>query len=339
MEGYTQIPIEYIDNYKYRTLSESGFVFYDSDKTIVTNFEPHVTEIVKDHPYNGNTSVPGKPLYIKNDDYEKLLQYIEEKKATEATEATEAKEKKRKYNNKMIEEAQNYVTTIINESDLLSQNDKANFIKKINDNFDNFDNFDKIEHDSVFKKEDILRVIYEKLNTAMGTELLFTIYEPAIKNEITNADINLKYSKLNHETKEELYSIKINVPNILFFYDFKTDTLSLSKLYIQRDHTITILNGNLSINTSIPISNTKMGYPLYNSQNAISIYKIEGNPLLQGFVEANPPDGCLGKACKTFKNAFKRDATINPAGGKRTRKQKKTRKHKKAHRKNIHKKK
>lgn len=68
----------------------------------------------------------------------------------------------------------------------------------------------------------------------------------------------------------------------------------------------------------------------------------EENKLNQQNVALNnepPPDGCIGNFCKTVRNAFKRDATINPTGGKRTRKQKKTRKHKKAHRKMIHKKK
>ena len=55
-------------------------------------------------------------------------------------------------------------------------------------------------------------------------------------------------------------------------------------------------------------------------------------------VEEAKSTGYFNDLFNKTRRMLKRDATINPSGGKRTRKQKKTRKHKKAHRKIIHKK-
>lgn len=74
------------------------------------------------------------------------------------------------------------------------------------------------------------------------------------------------------------------------------------------------------------------------TQKAEYIYVLEDglNKLFNYFTSSpeTPPSGCIGSLCKRIFTP-----RINPAGGKRTRKQKKTRKHKKAHRKMIHKKK
>ena len=72
------------------------------------------------------------------------------------------------------------------------------------------------------------------------------------------------------------YILKINVPHIIFFYDFneKNPTLSLSKIETEKDYSITLDENELTINTSPPLTVKNQGGPFSKKKKALYIYKL-----------------------------------------------------------------
>jgi hypothetical protein len=300
MEGYTQVPQNY-----FTILSNSDIVSYDANKIPVTDLNQHKDNSERDGLSSYKLNL-GKPLYVTTVDYNKLQtlvnkQYEKEKIAEEKEKIAEDKTKSE--NVKIIESVQKDITTIITESDILSQNNIDTFLEKINESVKKIN----IINTKIDKKR-VFQTICQKLNSEMDTSLLFSsdiLHDIIVKN----TDININNIR---EPPYNTYSLKINVPHIIFFYDFNKEnpTLSLSKIETEKDYIITLAVTKLTINTSPPLTAINEGGPFSSRKNALYIYK-------------------LSEPIETDKNPFKlmNDADESERaerGGK-----KKTRKHKK----------
>jgi hypothetical protein len=301
MEGYIQVPQNY-----FTILSNSDIVSYDANKMPVTDLNQHKDKYERDGQYSYNL-ISGKPLYVTTDDYNKKLQtlvnkqYEKEKIAEDKTKSEHVKIIAD--NVKIIESVKNDITRIITESDILSQNNIDTFLEKINKSVTKLDNI----HTRSDKKN-VFQAICQILNDEMDTSLLFSS-DSLINITVNNTDININFTR---EPPYNTYSLKINVPHIIFFYDFNKEnpTLSLSKIETEKDYIITLAGTNLTINTSPPLTAINQDGPFSSRKNALYIYK-------------------LSEPIETDKNPFKlmNDADESERaerGGK-----KKTRKHKK----------
>jgi hypothetical protein len=368
-EEYTKVNQDWIDNYIDGFKDLKDITFYDENKN-PENFDYHTDKyktwnVERSINNAGPEKYPGKPLYIKNKDSDKLAHYIlEQKNKTNkrfdnylAEQAIrDANEKKReeeniRKNKEQIKKTKAIILNTIFDSQLLSEGDKESLVNNVTDN--DVENRFTLNQD--YNQNEIFeRVVRLLHNSIKNMTNIFSSIQYVSLPEIDNENIELKrIVTKNDKGFITTYTIKIKTPHIIFYYDFKTQQFTLYKMIIGKEYTIENEKDSFIIHTepliygSKPIQNNESKYLFY-------IYKVEANTVLDSEENALRPFnqapnvapieeprqlGCLGKACKTFKNAFKRDATINPAGGKRTRKQKKTRKHKKVHRKNIHKKK
>jgi hypothetical protein len=366
-EEYTQVDQNWIDYYidKFKDID---ITFYDIDKkpTNLYNKNIYKTRYEKNHPMEGGvTTYPGSPLFIKNEDSDKLAQkileqinetkkqfdnYLAEQAIRDAKRKEDEEDNIRK-NKEQINKTKEYIINTIFDSQLLSEGDKESLVNNVTDNGveNRFTLNQDYNQNEIFER--VVRLLHNSITNMTN---IFSSIQYVSLPEIDNENIELKrIVTRNDRGFITTYTIKIKTPHIIFYYDFKTQQFTLYKMIIGKEYTIENEKDSFIIHTepliygSNPIQNNESKYLFY-------IYKVEANTVLDSEENALRPFnqnpnvapieeprqlGCVGKACKTFKNAFKRDATINPAGGKRTRKQKKTRKHKKVHRKMIHKKK
>lgn len=367
-EEYTQVDQSWIDYYidGFETI---GITFYDKDKK-QTNLDYYKniykTRYEDNHPLEGGyTSYPGSPLFIKKGDYYKLEKYISEQiiKAEQESDINsveqairDAKTKKNEEDNirkntEQINKTKEYILNTILDSQLLSEGDKESLVNNVTNNDIQKKFILSNEYDQNFIFERVVRLLHNSITNMTN---IFSSIQSIFLPEIDNENIELKrIVTKNDRGFITTYTIKIKTPHIIFYYDFKTQQFTLCKMIIGKEYTIEDENESFIIHTepliygSKPIQTNESKYLFY-------IYKVEANTVLDSDENALRPfnqnpnvapivapnveqrqTSCFGRACETFR----RYARINPGGGKRTRKQKKTRKNKKAHRKMIHKKK
>ena len=125
MAEYKQVLQKTIDK-DYIFFKDSNVSFYDSLNNKVTNFEPHKSQYeqngINDYEYK-----PGKPLYVKTNDFNNLLEYIKTRLENNKILEENNKNSTIEENTKMLTEVHNYVVDVITQSNLLSQNDKTSF--------------------------------------------------------------------------------------------------------------------------------------------------------------------------------------------------------------------
>ena len=164
MEGYEQVPKNYIYLYKHKTSTIPKIVFFDKDQKEVTNFEPHTDQIASIAQNGEVINISEAPLYVKTADFESLKKL--------ANKIQEIHNKKKIFTKKITEDAQEYITTIINKSNLLSENDKNMFVKNIfiavnnlilitpNFNVEEYEKYEKYEEE--YEKYKEYKEEYEK---------------------------------------------------------------------------------------------------------------------------------------------------------------------------------
>jgi hypothetical protein len=334
MDEYTQVLQKTIDK-DYIFFEDSKILFYNSLNNIVTDFEPHKSQQVQIGINVYNTKL-GKPLYVKTDDYKNLLEYI--KTRLENNKILEENNKKLtiEKNTDMLTKVHESVVGVINKSNLLSQNDKTSFVKKLNNIKDKLQN-NLSDEDYTFNEKKILLLLSNQLNTEMKSLLLFSNIKFLEYKNNDNITIENKGFKFDNNREYTEYSLKITVPNIIFLYNFETETLSLSKLDSNKEYKME-LNENLMLtidNTILPTTTT-IASPGYTTKKVFFIYKVEGNPepvapepapvapepapVVPVAPSPTTLTKCIGDACrKTIRYLTGQSARVNP-GGKRTRK-------------------
>jgi hypothetical protein len=330
MAEYKQVLQKTIDK-DYIFFEDSKISFYDSSKNTVTNFEPHKSQ----HEQNGINHYeykPGKSLYVKTNDFNNLLEYIKTRLENDKRLEENNKKLTIEKNTKMLTEVHNSVVDVITQSNLLSQKDKDSFVKKLNEIKNLLPSFSSYK-DKIITKQMLLSIIQNQINTKMGVSLLFSNTK-IIEEEKNNANITIENKGFTPDNNGEYnnnYIINIKVPNIIFLYDFETETLSLLKLDSNKDYTMK-LNTNLmlTIDTSmLPTTEIIFG-PNNKFKKVFYIYQVEENPAPVAPEPAPEPapvapnpmtlTKCIGDACrKTIRYLTGQSARVNP-GGKRTRK-------------------
>lgn len=137
---------KYIDGFK-----TIGITFYDEDKKPTNLYYKNIykTRYEANHPIEGGyTSYPGKPLFIRNGDYNTLADYISEQiiKAEQESDinsvAQYIKDTKRKEdeednirkNTEQINKTKEYILNTILDSQLLSEGDKESLVNNVTNN-------------------------------------------------------------------------------------------------------------------------------------------------------------------------------------------------------------
>ena len=368
MEGYTQVDQSWIDYYidGFTNIKDEygkNIVFYRKydetpiKETLNNNNIYKYKSKMKFQGYNEPPkSEPGSALFIKNEDYNDLETYIIEQKEKKEKEQAirdakrkEDEEDNIRKNTEQINKTKEYILNTILDSQLLSEGDKESLVNNVtNNDIEEYFTLSN-EHDQNFIFERVVRLLHNSITNMTN---IFSSIQSIFLPEIDNENIELKriVTKNDRGGFITTYTIKIKTPHIIFYYDIKTQQFTLCKMIIGKEYTIEDKNDSFIIHTepliyvSKPIKHIESKYLFY-------IYKVEANTVLDSDENALRPfnqnlnvapnvqnveqrqTSCFGRACETFR----RYARINPGGGKRTHKQKKTRKHKKAHRKMIQK--
>lgn len=305
-EEYTQIAPDFIGD-----LISSGIESYDANKNFVSDFKPHKVQYSNEGFYSNMNAVPGEPIYIKTKDLNTLITFIDDKNKKAKLAEDEMKDKNTPPNVKIIKSVQDYITTIISGSDILSQNNKDSFLDKIKQIVDTL--VGRLDRYSTVDKKSVLLAICSGLTDKMNESLLFSSDVQSI-NTIENNDIVIKGKG---RWNSNIYSLKINAPHIIFFYNFNNTTLSLSKIETGKEYTITLNWSRLTIDTIPPLITEINSGPRSNIQNMFYIYKLQ-EPI-DDATQTKLPEPIETHPFRLMNDVD--EAERNARGGKRTRKQ------------------
>ena len=334
---YKEVLQSWIDNYDLTKAKngENPIVFYDDEKNIVTDFNKHKTQYIEnigDHGHTDTITKNGLKLLVKNSDHKALQKYLNDEMAKK-TEEAEKKEKNIINNNKLIlNSIKQKLIEGVNQS-TLTDNYKKKFIACIERAAIVCEQH--LKNDSANKKTLSERFSFY-INENLKDDLIFKSSDEHKNKDILNENINFTLVTNDDNTYRtnlrkdinSAHKIKIKVPHIIFVYNFNSEQIiTLRTIKINDDYLYGYdVNHVASINATPPISANSKSEVFY-------IYKAELNPEIA--TELNPPlpSGVsrIGYYLQCFKGLCTRkknhaDDIKTPNGGKRTRKNKKTRK-------------
>lgn len=362
---YKEVPQDWINGYDLENAKngENKIVFYDNKNEIVSNLAGHKSyheNITYNIQQDYLTQIYlRKPLYVKTDDYAALTKYIENinsrRRNAEETQKKEKEiEKNKKIENKKKEiqlMKEKLISVVDDDSKIkLSETDKTNLKQCIEYVENIITKYYETENNISLTNSNILKDFSDNINEKLKNTEYSKYY---IQNDIIIIQNGIiipkefndtnKFYEIKTTVKDNYkYTFEMNVPNIIFFYDFDNQTFTLTTMEIKKIYTCTNHNNNLIINTIPPILGSEIQkkrdrsafiYKAYSAPEIVpeSVPEIMTPKIV---TQSEVPSG-TSKIRQTlnYLNPFKcfnGNCTnkVAPNGGKRTRKNKKTRKHK-----------